>query len=310
MAAVREEATREAEVDSKGRKTDPTSGGRLSLESMLWALPQHVRSKPSFGTRGDHQRQESFGSGADLLVVDYPDTYYSSRPALKQAVMEAIQEIMNELDDLHRSINDQAASHIHSDEIVLTIGGSKTVEEFLKGAAAKKRQFQVVICEGAPHYGGHSMANSLADAGISTILIHDSAIFAIMARVNKVLLSAHAVLANGGLVTSSGSNLIALAAHHNSVPVVCVTGMFKLCPMYPHEGQDTLNNLLSPSSVINYTEMRDPRMNDVEFVNPMYDYIKPEYINLYVTNVGSFQPSFTYRLLAEYYHYDDWESFE
>ena len=42
------------------------------------------------------------------------------------------------------------------------------------------------------------------------------------ARVNKVLLSAHAVLANGGLIGSSGANMVALGAHNNAVPVVCV----------------------------------------------------------------------------------------
>ena len=38
------------------------------------------------------------------------------------------------------------------------------------------------------------MAKSLAEAGIDTTVIHDAATFAIMARVNKVLLPAHAVL--------------------------------------------------------------------------------------------------------------------
>ena len=81
--------------------------------------------------------------------------------------------------------------------------------------------------------------------------------------------------------------------------------------MYPHEGQDTLNDLLSPSSVLGYSELSQQKfMEQVEFVNPVHDYIKPEHLNLYVTNVGSFQPSFIYRLLAEYYHNDDWESFE
>lgn len=65
--------------------------------------------------------------------------------------------------------------------------------QFLK-AAAKKRHFHVIVCEGAPHFGGHQMAKSLADAGINTTVIHDAATFAIMARVNKVLLPSHAVL--------------------------------------------------------------------------------------------------------------------
>jgi len=318
MAAVREEALSEDAAlgggAGGGERRDASSGtaagGRLSLESVLWALPQHVRTaKRSLGATGDHMRQESFASEADL-ETEYPSIYYTSRPDLKQSVMEAIQEIMTDLEDLHRNINEQATSHIHADEVILTYGRSKTIELFLKAAAAKKRKFSVVVCEDAPRHGGQGMAEALAQAGIETLVINDSAMFAMMARVNKVLLPAHAVLANGGLIASSGCNLVALAAHHNSIPVVCVTGLFKLCPMYPHEGQDTLNDLVSPNSIMEYAQMNDPLMADVELVNPVHDYIKPEHVNLYITNVGSFQPSFIYRLLAEYYHIDDWESFE
>lgn len=131
-----------------------------------------------------------------------------------------------------------------------------------------------------------------------------------MSRVNKVIIPAHAVLANGGLIASSGCNVVALAAQHHSVPVVCITGIFKLCPIFPHDGQDTLNDLVSPSAVLDYADMKDVVLRDVEFVNPVRDYIAPQYIHLYVTNVGSFQPSFIYRLLAEYYHSDDWELFD
>ena len=166
------------------------------------------------------------------------------------------------------------------------------------------------MCEGAPHYEGHEMAKSLAAAGIECVCIPDSAIFAMMARVNKVILPAHAVLANGGLVAPSGCNMVALAASQNAVPVVCLTGIFKLTPLFPHEGQETLNDLLSPSAVMNYSQLANkPALAAVDFVNPVHDYIRPEMINLYVTDVGSFQPSYIYRLLAEYYHSDDWDIF-
>jgi translation initiation factor eIF-2B subunit beta len=172
-------------------------------------------------------------------------------------------------------------------------------------------KFTVLVCEGAPHYQGHETAKALAAAGIDTCVIHDSSVFAIMARVHKVVLPAHAVLANGGLIAPSGCNLVATAAKHYAVPVVCLTGMFKLTPLYPHDGQDTLNDMLSPSSVVNYAERNShPALQQVEFLNPVHDYLRPELINLYVTNVGSFQPNYIYRLLAEYYHNDDWESFE
>jgi translation initiation factor eIF-2B subunit beta len=155
------------------------------------------------------------------------------------------------------------------------------------------------------------MAKSLAASGIESVVIHDSSLFTMMARVNKVILPAHAVLANGGLIAPSGSNMVALGAAQNSVPVICLTGMFKLTPLFPHDGQDTLNDLLSPSHVVDYAEKSSKAAFDgVDFVNPVHDYIRPELINLYVTNVGSFQPSYIYRLLAEYYHSDDWDSFD
>ena len=182
----------------------------LSLSSVLWAHPQHITMK--------HSRQPSgsgdYGSDRMLAMTDsfdsagggvdggestncytcYPSHYFIRRDDLRQSVMEAIQEIMSELEDLHKNINEQAVHHIHAGEIILTYALSKTVELFLKAAAAKKRKFQVIVCEGSPHFGGHAMAKSLAEAGIDTTVIHDAATFAIMARVNKVLLPAHAVL--------------------------------------------------------------------------------------------------------------------
>ena len=50
--------------------------------------------------------------------------------------------------------------------------------------------------------------------------------------------------------------------------------------------------------------------DEVELINPVHDYIPPDLIKLYVSNIGGFQPSYIYKLLAEYYHPDDWESFE
>jgi translation initiation factor eIF-2B subunit beta len=84
MAAVREEANFENEHTSVG------DTGRLSLQSMLWALPQHVKaSNRSISVMsGDHQRQESFAD-ADVVSQEYPAFYYQERSGLKSTVMEA-----------------------------------------------------------------------------------------------------------------------------------------------------------------------------------------------------------------------------
>ena len=53
-------------------------------------------------------------------------------------------------------------------------------------AAARKRKFAVIVAESAPSYQGQQLARNLGLSGIETTLITDSAIFAIMSRVNKV----------------------------------------------------------------------------------------------------------------------------
>ncbi|CAB1097583.1 unnamed protein product [Ectocarpus sp. CCAP 1310/34] len=42
-----------------------------------------------------------------------------------------------------------------------------------------------------------------------------------------------------------------------------------------------------------------------QVLNPAYDCIPPNLVDLYITNMGGLQPSYIYRLLAEYYHRDD-----
>jgi translation initiation factor eIF-2B subunit beta len=344
MAAIREEAIREDEDATTAGLTDSSaasgSGGRLSLQSMLWVLPQQQKSNHSIrGSRHGNnvgagmrnsstatQRQESLASEEEMksvfqqtnLSYFYPASFYAVRPNFKVTVMEAVQEILNDLEDMYRNINDQVMNYIHAGEIILTCGNSHTIELFLKAANVSIKQqqqhnqdrpsnptFTVIVCG-----DGFDMACNLAAAGIDTTYIENAAVFAVMARVNKVLLPVHAVLANGGFVAQSGCNLVALAAHEMSVPVVCVTGLYKLCPMFPHEGQDTLQELLSPvpKLVYNYDELHD-MFDAVELVNPLRDYIEPKLVSLYITNVGSFPPSFIYRLLAENYHSDDWKSF-
>ncbi|CAG8764273.1 26562_t:CDS:2, partial [Racocetra persica] len=167
-------------------------------------------------------------------------------------IISEIQEMINELENTYVNIIDQAMEHIHSNEIIMTVGKSRTVEMFLK-TAAKKRKFSVLAAETFPTYLGHEMALSLSQAGIDTTVISDSAIFAVMSRVNKVIMGTHAVLANGGLISVSGAQMVATAAKHHSKPVVVCTGLYKLSPLYPYD-EDSFNDLVAPDPVLSFNE--------------------------------------------------------
>lgn len=81
--------------------------------------------------------------------------------------------------------------------------------------------FQLTSCDFVKcfWFQGHELAVSLGKSKIETTVIADSAIFAIMSRVNKVIIGTHTVMANGGLRAVCGSHIVALAAKHYSVPV-------------------------------------------------------------------------------------------
>eukprot|EP00466_Bigelowiella_natans_P002750 jgi/Bigna1/86521/estExt_fgenesh1_pg.C_110095 len=196
-----------------------------------------------------------------------------------------------------------SVEHIHAKDVILTVGMSTTVMHFLSEAAKLEREFEVIVAESAPAYDGHQMAKELAKKNIETTLVTDSAVFAMMGIVNKVIIGSHLVLANGGLISRSGCHMVAAAAHHHSVPVVCVTGLYKLCPLYGFD-QDSFNDFKYPGEILKFQEKFAEKVN---VQNPGHDYIPPELVSLLITNFGGNSPSYVYRLLTEYYDVEDYD---
>eukprot|EP01126_Amoeba_proteus_P063032 TRINITY_DN8644_c0_g2_i1.p1 TRINITY_DN8644_c0_g2~~TRINITY_DN8644_c0_g2_i1.p1 ORF type:complete len:216 (-),score=43.85 TRINITY_DN8644_c0_g2_i1:147-794(-) len=208
------------------------------------------------------------------------------------------------IETLYLNVSDEAMYHIHTSEVIMTIGNSRTVEYFLKKAASA-RKFQVYVAEAAPYYSGREMATKLASGkdSIDTTVIPDAAIFAIMSRVNKVIIGTHAVMANGGLLAQAGTHLVAQAAKYHKVPVIVCCGLYKLCPKFP-SNLDHLQELRSPSEILKFEEVVGS-MESVVVENPSWDYIPPDLVDLYITNTGGYNPTYLYRLLAELYHPKD-----
>ena len=157
-----------------------------------------------------------------------------------------------EVEACYESITEQALEHIQSNDVILTYGQSQLLENFFK-EAKNEIYFEVVVCETAPTFVGHVTAENLVKEGINTTLVSDSAVYAVMSRVNKVIFSAHAIMANGGLVTHSGAHMIALAAQAHSVPVIVVGAMYKLTPLYPFDFM-TFNEMNSPLEIFQLEE--------------------------------------------------------
>ncbi|KAJ4834126.1 hypothetical protein Tsubulata_012611 [Turnera subulata] len=231
---------------------------------------------------------------------------------LKHDVISAVNELVEDIDTCHEQIAEQsvelihqnsycvsvAASHLHrsnyvtmfSSEVILTFGWSRTVMKFLHAAKAKRRSFQVFVAEGAPGYRGHSLAKDLVARGLQTTLITDSAIFAMISRVNMVIVGVHAVMANGGVVGPVGLHMVALAAQKHAVPFVVLAGTHKLCPLYPQNPEILPQEMRSPSELLHFGEFSDCMDFGIgsgtpllHVINPAFEYVPPELVSLIVT---------------------------
>ncbi|CAN6305301.1 unnamed protein product [Urochloa humidicola] len=270
-----------------------------SLQTLLEDIPVSPAISRTASSTGDSDGKSKSGDK-------------SSTRKLKHDVIAAIGDLIDEIDSCYEPISEQAVELIHQNEVILTLGRSRTVKEFLYAAKEKKRSFRVFVAEGAPKYQGHVLAKELVEKGVQTTVITDSAVFAMISRVNMVIVGAHAIMANGGVIAPVGMNMVALAAQRHAVPFVVVAGSHKLCPLYPHNPEVLLNELKSPSDLLDFGEFSDcmnfsthdgsPLLN---VVNPTFDYVPPKLVSLFVTDTGGHSPSYMYRLIAEYYSADD-----
>eukprot|EP01103_Thecamoeba_quadrilineata_P019603 TRINITY_DN8010_c0_g1_i1.p1 TRINITY_DN8010_c0_g1~~TRINITY_DN8010_c0_g1_i1.p1 ORF type:complete len:357 (+),score=71.99 TRINITY_DN8010_c0_g1_i1:31-1071(+) len=291
-------------VKDLGKKLIEAQPLELAIGNVVKRVLNIIREEYKSQRQGSNKPSQA--SFYNLLNRDKSQDFFDPQN-IKASVVESIKELIDEISNTYRTIAEQAIEHIHTNEIILTFGKSQTVERFLI-KAAKKRKFQAIVVESAPSSIGQQTALSLSKHGIETTFIPDSAVFAIMARVNKVIVGTHAVMANGGLISQSGMNTIALAAKYHSVPFVVCVGLYKLSPLYPYE-QDSLsfNNINTPASIMNFEEAENSKgASGAEVSNPTFDYIPPELVSLFVTNFGAHNPSYVYRLLSDHYDSEDY----
>lgn len=160
--------------------------------------------------------------------------------SVREGVVDALDEL---LDDLELSVTTVSASapdvFAHGD-VVLVAGCDAGVREIILGAAKRRRLGEVIICEAsagsavAPPAGatpvlpGHALALELTSRAkpLSVTLIPDATAGAVMHRVNKVLVAARAIAADGSVLADAPALLLTLAAAGAAgaprVPVICI----------------------------------------------------------------------------------------
>lgn len=211
-------------------------------------------------------------------------------------VQEGLSLLLTEIREADGQVADTALDHIHANETVLTYGSDYVVQRFLL-RAAKSRKFTVIQVEGYPneHCSTHETVmkgmhdeekdagqrlKSWSAAGVTVIVVPDSAVFAVMSQVSKVFLPIHVGFPNSGFVSAAGSSLVAQAAEAHRVPVVALGAIYRLTPMPALDSEELIEDG-DAGRVTDYKDLDDA----INVINPISDYIPPDLVSLFVTNM-------------------------
>lgn len=204
--------------------------------------------------------------------------------ALRSEVIDGIDEIKDEISQVDDQIAGFAEVQIHPGYHVLVYKPSPTVERFLV-TAAKRRKFTVLVAGATPlkptdEAPCAALRKQLSKFGVNTINIAGTGIMAYMPKVNLVVLGAQAVTANGAVIADGGAAMVARAAREYNKTVIVLGGVFKLCPE-DEPDLDALVGVGDPMDLVSY----DGHLVDVEVETTSSEYIVPELIDIYITNL-------------------------
>jgi len=193
-------------------------------------------------------------------------------------------------------IGEIGARRIEDGDLIMTHCNSAATTAVLKTALNQGKHFEVFVCETRPRFQGRITAKTLSKMGIPTSLIVDGAARFFMAKMDKAIVGADAVAANGAVVNKVGTSMVALAAHESRVLFFVAAETYKFSPE-TMLGQLVKIEERAPSEII--TEKESRNMPGIEVLNPAFDVTPSEYIDLIITEKGIISPQAAIMIIQE-----------
>ena len=225
------------------------------------------------------------------------------------SILEEISNLISEINSISETITKQKEIKdlISDGDIILTSNYSEQVVKIL-AENKKTKKFKVFVCESAPKLREKSQVEELKKIKVDLTVIEDDDIYSVMKKYTKVkvLLGAKAILVNGGLITYGGAYNICLLAKMFSNPVIIVGGTTKLTPMYSFK-HELYNEYLSPDLIFGKNMDYKGDISNIQFNIPSLDYVPPNLISMYATDIGILNPNYLYKNFNDMYDLEDYE---
>ncbi|RLE73911.1 MAG: initiation factor 2B [Thermoprotei archaeon] len=222
---------------------------------------------------------------------------------VRDAFERYYRDTVRSIEEVNEAIARMAVNRIEDGDCVMTYSYSTIVLRALKLAKDEGREVEVYVPESRPGLEGLHTAKELGNYGIPVTLFVDSAIRYLMKEVDKVMIGAEAIAANGAVVSKVGTSLVALAASEARVNVFVLAPTMKFSPETIY---GELVELLEkrPESLVSEDKLREVGLRLGEGFGvkvPMFDVTPPEYIDAIITEKGLIAPQAVTFMLREIY---------
>ena len=215
---------------------------------------------------------------------------------LRSAAIKAGEEFIENSNTAIERIGEIGARRIKDGDVIMTHCNSSAAISVIETAWGMGKRIHVFATETRPRFQGRITAGILGRHGIPVTMIVDSAARYFMKEIDKLIVGADAVTANGAVVNKIGTSMIALAAKESNVRTFVAAETYKFSPE-TMIGEVVAIERRPTEEVMSDDELR--RLQNVEVRNPSFDVTPPEYIDLIITERGIIPPQGAILVLQE-----------
>ncbi|MBI5051508.1 S-methyl-5-thioribose-1-phosphate isomerase [Candidatus Micrarchaeota archaeon] len=223
-------------------------------------------------------------------IVDGRNNFRNVKDA-KEFVIRLVNAQLKRMDESIRKLVDYGAKLVPEDSVVLTHCHSSTVTEILK-KANKEKGIEVICCETRPLYQGRRTARELAEAGVKTTLVVDSAVNLMMKKADLVLVGADAITSRGDLINKVGTCTVAHISRFHDVSFYCAAELYKYSPLSLFGTREEIEER-------NADEVWEDPPKKLKIKNPAFEATAARYINGYITEMGVIPPQSLFAIATE-----------
>ena len=207
---------------------------------------------------------------------------------IRSIATSAAREFIENAKTAVERIGEIGARRIRDGDVILTHCNSNAAISVIRNAWSQGKRLEALVTETRPRFQGYLTARTLAEAGIPVTMILDDAVRYYMQDVNKVIVGADAITANGALVNKIGTSMVALAAHEAKVRVFVAAESYKFSPE-TMIGERVAIEERDVHEIISESDLN--KIGPIKVRNPSFDVTPPEYIDLIITERGIIPPA-------------------